>query len=81
MSLSDWRETPMISAISSTSYERSYQAKHEGSVWLHEEIQELAAQLADEAAMRDAALAGEIEADLTFDLSILGTIRTPARHS
>jgi hypothetical protein len=43
------------------SYEDSAQAEHDGSVWLHEQAQELAAQLADEAAMRDAALAGAVD--------------------
>jgi hypothetical protein len=63
------------------SYECSAQAEHDGDVWLHEQILELAALLADEAAMRDAVIAGEIDADLTFDLGILGIIRTPTHHS
>jgi hypothetical protein len=63
------------------SYAYSYQAEHEGGVWLHEQTQELVAILADEAAMRDAVIAGEIDADLTFDLGILGIIRTPTHHS
>ena len=62
------------------SYEGSAQAEHDGGVWLHEQAQELAAQLADEAAMRDAALAGVLDTDAAFDLSILTTFRTAARH-
>jgi hypothetical protein len=59
-----------------SSYEFSYQAEHEGGVWLHEQTQELAAILADEAAMRDAALAGVVTIDTAFDFSILPILRT-----
>ena len=46
------------------SYPFSFQAEHEGGLWLHEQSLELAAQLADEAAMRDAASAGVLDLDI-----------------
>lgn len=55
------------------SYEHSAQAKHDGTVWLHEQTVELVAQLADEATLRDAPLSGAIDTDAAFDLSILPT--------
>ena len=60
------------------SYVYSYQAEHDGGVWLHEQTLELAALLADEAAMRDAARATALDTDAAFVLNILITLRTTA---
>jgi hypothetical protein len=58
------------------SYECSTQAEHDGAVWLHEQAMELAAVLADEAAMRDAARTTALDTDAAFAFNILITRRT-----
>ena len=75
-----------LDGVYTRSFARSWDAEHEGGmqreqhqrqpvVWLHEQTLELAAQLADEAAMRDAARAGALDRDTTFDRSIHTTMR------
>jgi hypothetical protein len=45
-----------LDGIYTKSYEYSYQAEYDGDLWLHEQAQQLAAQLADEQGERDAAV-------------------------